>query len=152
MQFAIPIRLSPMIASHKGISFLTAITTKRYLIRIAKIIIYFYNTQRYTLFFLLNNRFSPSMNIAFPMSFRLDWNYMHHILHQKEYDSTHKSTIKRIFYPIKGQNNMNQITPWNQSKHKTKSIKLQGKMNEMRKHEKGLQKGIYDEGQNDLCV
>ena len=99
MQFAIPIRLSPMIASHKGISFLTAITTKRYLIRIAKIIIYFYNTQRYTLFFLLNNRFSPSMN------------YMHHILHQKEHDSTHKSTIKRIFYPIKGQNNMNQITP-----------------------------------------
>jgi len=36
---------------------------------------------------------------------------MHHILYQKEHDSTHKSTIKRIFYPIKGQNNMNQITP-----------------------------------------
>lgn len=72
MQFAIPIRLFPMIASHKGISFLTAITTKRYLIRIAKIIIYFYNTQRCTLFFLLNNRFLPSMDIAFPMSFRFD--------------------------------------------------------------------------------
>ena len=152
MQFAIPIRLSPMIASHKGISFFTAITTKRYLIRIAKIIIYFYNTQRCTLFFLLNNRFSSSMNIASPMSFRLDWNYMRHILHQKEHNSTHKSTIKRIFYPIKEQNKMNQITPWNQSKHKTKSIKLQGKMNEMRKHDKRLQKGICDEGQNDLCV
>jgi hypothetical protein len=25
-------------------------------------------------------------------------------------------------------------------------------MNEMRKHDKQLQKGIYDEGQNDLCV
>ena len=111
MQFAIPIRLSPMIASHKGISFFTAITTKRYLIRIAKIIIYFYNTQRCTLFFLLNNRFSPTMDIAFPMSFRLDRNYMHHILYQKEHDSIHKSTIKRIFYLIKEQNNMNQITP-----------------------------------------
>ena len=111
MQFAIPIRLSSMITSHKGISFLTAITTKRYLIRIAKIIIYFYNTQRCTLFFLLNNRFSSSMSIAFPMSFRLDRNYMHHILYQKEHDSIHKSTIKRIFYLIKEQNNMNQITP-----------------------------------------
>lgn len=77
---------------------------------------------------------------------------MHHIHHQKEHDSTHKSTSKRIFYPIKEQNNMNQITPRNQSKHKTKSIKSQGKMNEMRKHEKRLQKGICDEGQNDLCV
>ena len=47
---------------------------------------------------------------------------------------------------------MNQITPRNQSKHKAKSIKLQGKMNEMRKHEKRLQKGICDERQNDLCV
>ena len=72
MQFAIPIRLFPMIALHKGISFLTAITTKRYLIRIAKIMIYFYNTQRCTLFFLLNNRFSSSMSIASPMPFRLD--------------------------------------------------------------------------------
>jgi len=36
---------------------------------------------------------------------------MHHILYQKEYDSTHKSTIKGIFHPIKEQNNMNQITP-----------------------------------------
>jgi len=35
---------------------------------------------------------------------------MHYILHQKEHESTHKSTIKRIFYPIKEQNNMNQIT------------------------------------------
>jgi len=34
----------------------------------------------------------------------------------------------------------------------TKYKKSQGKMNEMRKHEKGLQKGICDEGQNDLCV
>ena len=152
MQFVIPIRLSPMIASHKGISFLTAITTKRYLIRIAKIIIYFYNTQQCTLFFLLNNRFSSSMNIAFTMSFHLDWNYMHHIHYQKEHDSTHKSTIKRILYLIKEQNNMNQITLWNQSKHKTKCIKSQGKMNEMRKHKKGLQKGICDERQNDLCV
>ena len=86
------------------------------------------------------------------MSFRFDWNYMRHILYQKEHDSIPKSTIKRIFYPIKEQNNMNQITPWNQSKHKAKSIKSQGKMNEMRKHDKQLQKGICDEGQNDLCV
>jgi len=36
---------------------------------------------------------------------------MHHIHHQKEHDSIPKSTIKHIFYPIKEQNNMNQITP-----------------------------------------
>ena len=77
---------------------------------------------------------------------------MHHIHHQKEHDSTHKSTIKRILYLIKEQNNMNQITSKNQSKHKTKCIKSQGKMNEMRKHDKRLQKGVGDEGQNDLCV
>ena len=47
---------------------------------------------------------------------------------------------------------MNQITPQNQSKHKTKSIKSQGEMNEMRKHERRLHKGICDERQNDLYV
>lgn len=50
------------------------------------------------------------------------------------------------------QNDSTQIILSFESNRITKQLKSQGKMNEMRKHEKGLQKGICDERQNDLCA